>query len=215
MCHKVTVHTCSWPPKTSVSFYRQAFPLISLHARNGRCDRFQDPLQDGVFHAVPPDTYEYQASLLLFSTSYYLCHQVSSSNTSVNREEVSANMLCPHLGELENLGLSWRVRESSRQTECCRVDGFLFPMSWLIQLLGLCDNQQNRQCQKETHFSTQLPLCYDEHCLWRHHCSKITLLGFTNSMLVLRVKKRDLNPLSFPPFWFLSLEIFMSAAALQ
>lgn len=78
----------------------------NFDARNGRRDPFQGPLQDGVCHAVNTDTWEYQASFQILLDSCYLCHQVSSSNSSVSKEAVSANMLCPRLEELENLGLS-------------------------------------------------------------------------------------------------------------
>lgn len=97
----------------------------NFNARKGRCDPFQGPLQDGECNAVNTDS-EYKASFQIFLASYYLCHQVSSSNSSVSKEEVSANMLHPQLEELENLGLSWRVHESSRHAECCRVDGIFF-----------------------------------------------------------------------------------------
>lgn len=121
----------------------------SFNARNGR----YDPLTFGYGWGVSVvNTREHQSSFQVFLASCYLFHQVSSSNCSMSKKEVSANMLCPHREALENLGLSWRACGSSRQTECVVLMGFFFSMSWLIQCLGVCDNQQNRQCQKRNTF---------------------------------------------------------------
>lgn len=110
---------------------------------------FWVPLQDGVCDGVSTDTCEYQASFQVFLVSCCLCHQMSSSSSSVSKEEASAHKLSPHLEELENLGLSWRVHEWSRQTVV--LMGFV-SMSWLIQLLGVT----RRDSAKKKHISTLL-----------------------------------------------------------
>lgn len=108
MCHKVTVHTCSWPPKTSVSFYRQAFPLISLELETEGVTVFRIHYRMGCFmqsllthmsirlhycYFQPPITYatRCQVPTLVWTERKYLqtcyVHTLKSWKTSGLAEE--------------------------------------------------------------------------------------------------------------------------------